>query len=67
MTNCSPVELLRRLRLQRARQLLTTTDRTVGEIAYEVGFSTPAYFTKCYRDEFGQTPSELRENLGVRQ
>lgn len=65
LTNCSPVELLRRMRLQRARKLLTTTDRTVGEIAYEVGFSTPAYFTKCYRDEFGQTPSELRESLGA--
>lgn len=66
LTNCSPVELLRRMRLKRARKLLTTTDRTIGEIAYEVGFSTPAYFTKCYRDEFGQTPTGLRETLGAR-
>ncbi|MDE6717664.1 MAG: substrate-binding domain-containing protein [Muribaculaceae bacterium] len=64
LTNYSPVELLRRLRLQRARDLLTTTDKSISEIAYEVGFSTPAYFTKCFRDSFGQTPSELRENLG---
>lgn len=64
LTNYSPVELLRRLRLQRARDLLTTTDKSISEIAYEVGFSTPAYFTKCFRDCFGKTPSELREDLG---
>lgn len=64
LTNYSPVELLRRLRLARARDLLTTTERTVSEISYEVGFSTPAYFTKCYREAYGETPSELRERLG---
>lgn len=64
LTNYSPVELLRRLRLQRSRQLLTTTEKSVSEIAYEVGFSTPAYFTKCFRHAFGKTPTELREELG---
>ncbi|MDE7412617.1 MAG: substrate-binding domain-containing protein [Muribaculaceae bacterium] len=64
LTNYSPVELLRRLRLQRARLLLTTTEKSISEVAYEVGFSTPAYFTKCFRDAFGMTPSELREGLG---
>lgn len=63
LTNYSPVELLRRLRLNTARQLLTTTDKTISEIAYEVGFSTPAYFTKCYREAFDQTPTQLREGL----
>lgn len=60
LTNFSPVELIRILRLRRGRQLLTTTDKTVSEIAYEIGFSTPAYFTKCYRDNYGETPSEAR-------
>ncbi|MDE6007112.1 MAG: substrate-binding domain-containing protein [Muribaculaceae bacterium] len=63
LTNYSPVELMRRLRLQEGRRLLTTTDRTVSEIAYETGFTTPAYFTKCYRDAYGETPSETRNNL----
>lgn len=63
LTNYSPVELIRSLRLRQARSLLTSTDKTVSEIAYEVGFSTPAYFTKCYRDAFGETPSELREKI----
>ena len=64
LTNYSPVELLRSIRLKQARELLTSTSRSVSEIAYEVGFSTPAYFTRCYREAFGETPSELRERLG---
>lgn len=64
LTNYSPVELIRRLRLQQARHMLTTSNATISEIAYEVGFTTPAYFTKCYRDFYGETPSELRQKLG---
>lgn len=63
LTNFSPVELLRDMRLKRARQLLTTTDKTISEIAYEVGFSTPAYFTKCYREVYSETPSASRDKL----
>lgn len=63
LTNFSPVELMRNLRLARGRSLLTTTDKSISEIAYEIGFSTPAYFTKCYRDLYGETPSELRAGM----
>lgn len=63
ITNYSPVELLRNLRLKKARHLLSTTDRSISEIAYEVGFSTPAYFSKCYREAFGETPTDLRSRL----
>ncbi|MDE5918072.1 MAG: helix-turn-helix domain-containing protein, partial [Duncaniella sp.] len=55
--------LMRRLRLKRGRVLLTTTEKSVSEIAFEIGFSTPAYFTKCYRDAFGETPTETRSRL----
>ena len=61
ITNYSPVELMRNLRLKKARTLLNTTDKSVSEICYEVGFSTPAYFTKCYKEQYGETPSETRE------
>lgn len=61
LTNYSPVELLRNLRLAKARTLLISTDRSVSEIAYEVGFSTPAYFGKCYKDRYSETPGETRE------
>ena len=63
LTNYAPVELIRRLRLQRGRELLISTEKTIGEIAYETGFSTPAYFTKCYRDAYGETPSQVRNKL----
>lgn len=61
LTGLSPVELLRDMRLKKARELLLTTDKSVSEIAYDVGFSTPAYFTKCYREVYSETPSALRE------
>ncbi len=64
LTNYTPVELMRQLRLKQGRHLLTTTSKSISEIAYEVGFSSPAYFTKCYRIAFGETPSDLRDNLG---
>lgn len=64
LTNFSPVELLRGFRLKKARTLLTSTEMSISEIGYEVGFSSAAYFTKCYRDEFGETPTQLRERLG---
>ncbi|MCM1491479.1 MAG: substrate-binding domain-containing protein [Muribaculum sp.] len=60
ITNFSPVELIRNLRLKKGQVLIKTTEKTMSEIAYEVGFSTPAYFTKCYREAFGETPSETR-------
>ena len=63
LTNYSPVELLKNLRLKRSRDLLTTTQKSISEIAYEVGFSTPAYFTRCYKESYGETPSELRERV----
>ncbi len=63
LTNYAPVELIRRLRLQQAHTLIVSTEKTFSEIAYEVGFSTPAYFTKCYRDAYGHTPTEARSAL----
>lgn len=66
LTNYSPVELMRRLRLKQARNLLTTTEKNISEIAYEVGFSSPAYFSKCYREAFNETPTELRERLAAK-
>jgi len=60
LTGLSPVELLRQMRLQRGYTLLSTTTKTVNEIAYEVGFGTPGYFSKCFKEQFGKYPMELR-------
>ena len=58
LTGHSPVEMLRKARLMRARHLLRTTEKSVSEVAYAVGFSTPSYFSKCYKDEFGENPKK---------
>ncbi|MCR5131146.1 MAG: substrate-binding domain-containing protein [Prevotella sp.] len=60
LTGESPVEQLRKARLVRGRQLLATTNKTISEVAYDVGFSAPSYFTKCFRDEFGISPSDMK-------
>ena len=61
LTGQSPVELLRTARLQRGKRLLETTDMTIAEVAYDVGFSSPSYFAKCFKDEFGVSPRELNQ------
>lgn len=67
LTNFTPVELIRNLRLKKARTLLTTTEKSMSEIAYEVGFTSPAYFSKCFRDAYGETPSDLRAKLSPKK
>lgn len=59
LTGYSPNELLRIARLKRAASLLASTDKTIAEITYEVGFSAPSYFTKCYKDYFGESPTDF--------
>lgn len=59
LTGKSPVEIIRETRLIRASQLLADSSLTISEIAYRVGFSSPSYFTKCYRDMFGKSPTSV--------
>ena len=59
ITGSSPVELLRTARLNRAYQLLLATDLTVAEVAYRVGFSSPSYFTKCFKETYGKLPNQV--------
>ena len=59
ITGSTPVELLRTARLNRSYQLLLTTDRSVSEIAYQVGFTAPSYFTKCFKEAYGMLPGEV--------
>lgn len=59
MTGTSVVDLIRKARLQKAHRLLETTKKSVSEVAYEVGFSSPSYFAKCFKDEYGIKPGDL--------
>lgn len=61
ISGSSPVELLRTARLNRGYQMLLTTDKTISEVAYAVGFTAPSYFTKCFKEEFGQSPTDMRQ------
>lgn len=63
LTGQTPVELLRKARLERSRRLIEKTEKSVSEIAYEVGFTSPSYFNKCFKDEFGISPGAMRENM----
>ena len=58
LTEQSPNEFIRALRLQRAASLLQQQQGNVADVAYQVGFNSPNYFTKCFRDVYGQTPTE---------
>ncbi len=65
LTNYAPNELLRMSRLKRAASLLASSGMTVAEIAYEVGFTSPSYFTKCYKEQFGESPTEFLKRKGT--
>jgi AraC-like DNA-binding protein len=60
ITGASPVELLRTARLKRGYQMLMTTDKSISEVAYKVGFTAPGYFTKCFKEEYGILPGDVR-------
>lgn len=64
LTNYSPVELIRNTRLKRAQQMLAQGDETIAQVAYQVGFTAPSYFTKCYKEYFGENPIELVKRKG---
>lgn len=64
LTNYSPVELIRITRLKKAQMLLSSEKKlTVAEVSYRVGFSSPSYFTKCYKEYFNESPTATQERL----
>ena len=65
LTGMTPVEILRETRLKHAMQLLKTTDKTVSEIANEVGFATPGYFSSCFKKQYDKYPTDVREEMKV--
>lgn len=62
LTGKSPVEIIREERLRRGHQLLADSSLTISEIAYRVGFSSPSYFAKCYKDMFGKSPTNVQKS-----
>lgn len=65
LTGMSATHFIRHIRLTKAREFLKSGDMNITEIAYQVGFSDPNYFTRCYGEEFGESPSETRNNKKI--
>ena len=64
ITGTPPLQYLANLRLHQAASLLKRTDRTVSQIAEDVGFDDVGYMSRCFKKQFGMTPTQLkRENL----
>lgn len=62
LINQSPNQLIRSIRLQRAKELITQNAGTISEISYMVGYGDPGYFTKSYKNHFGVLPSDDKSN-----
>jgi signal transduction histidine kinase/ligand-binding sensor domain-containing protein/DNA-binding response OmpR family regulator len=65
LTNLAPAEFIRYVRLQRAHELLEKNAGTVAEVAYQVGFGSPSYFSTCFHERFGVPPSEVQHKSGA--
>ena len=64
-TDMTPSDLIRSIRLKRAGEMLLLRKKTVSEVAYATGFSSPKYFTRCFKDVYGQTPTEYIRSQAI--
>lgn len=60
LTGQTANEFIRKIRLEKAKELLENGEESVSEVGYKVGFSTPSYFTRCFKSEFGKLPTEVK-------
>ena len=61
LTGMTPVDLLKQIRLQRGYHLLVKTQKTIQEVAYDIGFGTPGYFSTCFKKQYGKYPTDIRK------
>lgn len=64
MTGMTPLDFVRNVKMKRACMMLLARTLNISEIAYAIGFSSPKYFTKCFKEEFGVTPTEYLQRQG---
>ena len=63
LTNYAPNELVRNIRLKKAEHLIISSNKNISEIAYETGFSSPSYFSKCFREYFNESPTDFMNRV----
>lgn len=70
MTGMTPAEFIRNVKMRKACIMITSTSKTIAEVAYALGYSDPKYFTKCFKEEFGVAPTKFKQKeqaSGVQQ
>ena len=65
LTGDTANEFIRKVRLKKAKQIIEASNYTISEVCYKVGFSSPSYFTKCFKEHFGILPKDMREKVDV--
>jgi signal transduction histidine kinase/AraC-like DNA-binding protein len=63
LTNYSPNEFIRIIRLKAAEQMMITSEKSISEIAYDTGFTSPSYFTKCFKEYFNENPTDFLKRI----
>lgn len=63
LTNYAPNELVRIIRLKAAEQMLINSEKSISEVAYDTGFTSPSYFTKCFKEYFNESPTDYINRL----
>ena len=64
ITGLAPIEFIKEMRVKRAAQLIETGEYNMTQISYMVGINDPRYFSKCFKQKFGITPTEYKESMG---
>lgn len=64
LTGQPPIKLMKSMRMKKAKELLISTSLTISEIAYQIGFTDPSYFSKSFKSETGTSPKDYRQNMG---
>ena len=61
LTGLAPVEFIKEMRVKRAANLIESGEFNMTQIAYMVGINDPRYFSKCFKQRFGMTPTEYKD------
>tara|TARA_R110000765_G_scaffold379886_1_gene470947 strand:- start:837 stop:1427 length:591 start_codon:yes stop_codon:yes gene_type:complete len=62
LTGHTANEFLRNIRLEKAKEMIEQGHESISEVSFKVGFSSPSYFTKCFKSHFGALPTELKQD-----
>jgi AraC-like DNA-binding protein len=65
LTGVSVNEFIRNIRLEKAKELIVLGNDNINEISYKVGFTSPSYFTKCFKEKYGHLPTHKNDDTNI--